>query len=198
MTSRRPLRRIERIGVCLLAMIALSGCISTQVDTPFDNTVELFRQAGQSGEFFETAYGYAVFPTIGQAGFIVSGARGVGRVYVQGLHTGNTTMTQLSGGFLGGGRGYSQIIFFQDLAAYEDFANGNFEFGAQISATAITVSATATAGTNGPNASASGSKNDAATASIYRRGVAVFTIARGGLMYEAAITGQKFTFQPVR
>ena len=195
MTSRRPL---QRIGLYLLALITLSGCISTQVDTPFDNTVELFKQAGQSAAFFDTAYGYAVFPTIGQAGFIVSGARGVGRVYVQGLHTGNTTMTQLSGGFLGGGRGYSQIIFLQDLAAYEDFAKGNFEFGAQIGAIAITASASASAGTNGPNASASGSKNDAATASVYRRGVAVFTIARGGLMYEASITGQKFSFQPVR
>ena len=195
MTSRRPL---QRIGLYLLALITLSGCISTQVDTPFDNTVELFKQAGQSAAFFDTAYGYAVFPTIGQAGFIVSGARGVGRVYVQGLHTGNTTMTQLSGGFLGGGRGYSQIIFLQDLAAYEDFANGNFEFGAQIGAIAITASASASAGTNVSNASASGSKNDAATASVYRRGVAVFTIARGGLMYEASITGQKFSFQPVR
>lgn len=184
------------LAACLV-VLTLSSCVSTQVDEPFDNTVELFRQAGQSGEFFDTAYGYAVFPTIGQAGFVVSGARGVGRVYAQGRHRGNVTMTQVNGGFIFGGRGYSQIVFLEDERAFNDFTQGNFEFSAQVAAIAITAAASASAATTGTSASASGSKDDAAAVATYRRGVAVFTIARGGVLYEASVGGQKFSYQPI-
>lgn len=188
--------RIHCLSLCVLAF-ALSGCVSTQADGPFDNTVELFKKAGQSADFFNTAYGYAVFPTIGQGGVVISGARGVGRVYAQGRHTGNVTMTQITGGFILGGRGYSQIVFFEDEAAYNDFTDGNFEFGAQVAAVAITAAASASAATTGTSASASGTKDDAAAVASYRRGIAVFTIARGGLLYEASVGGQKFSYRPI-
>lgn len=188
--------RTQCLGLCVL-ILTLSGCISTQADAPFDNTVELFKNAGQSAEFFDSAYGYAVFPTIGQAGFFVSGARGVGRVYARGQHTGNVTMTQVTGGLILGGRGYSQIVFFENEAAYMDFIEGNFEFGAQVAAVAITAGASASASTTGTSASASGTKDDATAVATYRRGVAVFSIARGGLLYEASLGGQKFSYRPI-
>jgi lipid-binding SYLF domain-containing protein len=163
----------------------------------YQDTIELFKNAGASGEFFKKSYGYAVFPTIGKAGLGVGGAHGKGRVYAQGEYVGDTSMTQVTIGFQAGGQAYSQIIFFQDKRAFDEFTSGNFEFGAGASAVAITAAASATAGTTGGSAGASGGKKDATTAGTeYHKGMAVFTIAKGGLMYEAAIGGQKFKYEP--
>ncbi len=163
------------------------------------STIEVFRQAGQSGRFFDDAYGYAVFPTIGKGGLGIGAARGKGRVYVDGQPVGETTMTQLSIGFQAGGQAYSQIIFFEDERAFRDFTTGNFEFGANASAVAITAGASATAGSTGASAGASGGQHDAATAGRgYYRGMAVFTVAKGGLMYEASVSGQRFSYRPLQ
>jgi lipid-binding SYLF domain-containing protein len=107
---------------------------------------------------------------------------------------GETSMTQLSIGLQAGGEAYSEIIFFQDKRSLDEFTAGNFEFGAGVSAIAITAAAGAEAGTSGSSAGASGGKNDAATAGAYHKGVAVFTIAKGGLMADASVSGQKFKF----
>lgn len=105
-------------------------------------------------------------------------------------------MTQASVGFQLGGQAYSQIIFFEDARAYNEFTSGNFEFSAQASAIAITAGASAEAGTKGTGTSASGGQNNAVTSAKYYRGMATFVIAKGGLMYEATIAGQKFSFTP--
>ena len=106
-------------------------------------------------------------------------------------------MTQLSVGFQAGGKDYSQIIFFSDKRALDEFESGNFEFSAGASAMAITAGVPASAGTNGVSSGASGGKRDATTNGIYNQGMAVFTIAKGGLMYAAAIAGQKFSYKPL-
>jgi lipid-binding SYLF domain-containing protein len=163
----------------------------------YSDTVTLFRNAGDSSAFFHKSYAYAVFPTVGEAGFIVGGAGGKGRVYVRGKYVGDTTMSQLSVGFQAGGKAYSQIIFFEDKRALGEFESGSFAFGAGVSAIAITAGASASAGTTGANAGASGGKKDATTASAgYQKGMAVFTIAKGGLMYTATVEGQKFSYTP--
>jgi lipid-binding SYLF domain-containing protein len=162
----------------------------------YDDTIKVFEDAGESGSFFAKSYGYAVFPTIGKGGMVVGGAYGKGRVYAQGNHVGDTSVTQLSVGFQLGGQAYSQIVFFEDKRAFDDFTSGNFEFGAQASAVAITAGASAAATTAGSSAGASGGKHDATTAGKYHNGMAVFTVAKGGLMYEASIGGQKFSYTP--
>ena len=162
----------------------------------YADTVKLFREAGKSAQFFDKSYGYAVFPTIGKGGIVLGAAHGSGRVFVKGRHVGDTSMTQLSVGPQLGGQAYSQIIFFQDKRAFDDFASGNFEFGAQASAIAITAGASAQATTGGAGAGASGTPSHAKTASHYHDGMAVFTIAKGGLMYEASLGGQKFSYKP--
>ena len=151
------------------------------------DTKQVFMNAGESGAYFKNAYGYALFPTIGKGGMGIGGAHGSGRVYAGGAHVGDTKMTQLSIGWQLGGQTYSQIIFFEDKRAFEDFTSGNFEFGAQAAAVAITASAGASTTTGGgTQTSVAGGKNDAATSSLgYRKGMAVFTVAKGGLMYEA-------------
>ena len=68
--------------------------------------------------------------------------------------------------------------------------------GAQATAVAITAGASAQAGTTGASAGASGTQKSATTAGKYYKGMAVFTVANGGLMYEATIGGQEFSYEP--
>ncbi len=162
----------------------------------YDDTIKAFKDAGQSGRFFQKAYGYAVFPTIGKGGIGIGFAHGQGRVYAAGKHVGDTTMNQATIGAQLGGQAYSQIIFFEDKRAFDEFTSGNFEFGAQATAVAITAGASASASTGGSSVGASGGLHDAATAGGYHKGMAIFTVAKGGLMYEASIGGQKFSYKP--
>jgi lipid-binding SYLF domain-containing protein len=163
----------------------------------YDDTVSLFKNAGQSSAFFGKSYGYAVFPTIGKAGLGIGGAHGDGRVYEKGKYVGDSKMTQLSIGFQAGGQAFSQIVFFQDKRSFDEFTSGNFEFGANAGAVVITAAASGSASTSGATGSASGGKKDAATAGQYHKGTAVFIIAKGGLMYEASVSGQKFSYKPL-
>jgi lipid-binding SYLF domain-containing protein len=160
----------------------------------YQNTIKVFKNAGESGSFFDNSYGYAVFPTIGKGGMGIGGAHGKGRVYEKGTYIGDSSMTQITFGLQLGGQAYSQIIFFQDKRALKEFTGGNFEFGAQATAVAITAGASATASTSGSSAGASGGQNDANTVGKYNKGMAVFTVAKGGLMYEASIGGQKYDY----
>jgi len=158
----------------------------------FAATVKTFKESPEVQTFFKNAYGYAVFPTVGKGGFGIGVAHGKGKVYVGGKVTGKTSVTQVSIGAQVGGQAYSQMIFFQDKRAYEEFTSGNFEFSAQASAIAITSGAQAQAGTTGKSASANTGPRDAGAQKVeYHKGMAVFVHAKGGFMYEASLGGQK-------
>ena len=163
----------------------------------YDDTIAIFKGAGESAKFFENSYGYAVFPTVGKGGLGVGAAHGTGHVYEQGKYVGVVTMSQLSVGLQAGGQAFSQIIFFEHKGAFDDFTKGNFEFDATVQAVAIKASATASAGTTGASSGAAtgGGKKEATSAGTYRKGMAVFTVAKGGLMYQAAVGGQKFKYK---
>jgi len=165
----------------------------------YEDAIASFRGAEETAPFFESAYGYVVFPTIGKGGIGIGGAHGSGRAYARGQYVGDTTMTQLTLGFQLGVQAYSQMIFLEDRRAFESFTSGNFEFSAQATAVALTAGVSAEANTGGgASAGASGGRNDAkVTHGGYRKGMAVFTIARGGLMYEASLGGQKFSYTPL-
>jgi len=120
----------------------------------------------------DQSVGYVVIPTVGKAGFGIGGARGKGLLYENGQPTAVVTLTQLSIGFQWGGQAYSEFILFQDSPTLSNFKKGNFELGAQVSAVAVTAGVSA----------------DAA----FVDGMAIFTQAKGGLMYEASVGGQKF------
>ena len=126
--------------------------------------------------FFENAAGYAVYPSVGKGGLVVGGAYGKGLVIVNQQADGHTTMSQATVGLQIGAQKYAQFIFFRDQIALEHFKRGNFEFGAQASAVAIT--------------------KGASTDANYDKGVIVFTHAGGGLMVEGTVGGQKFTYEP--
>jgi lipid-binding SYLF domain-containing protein len=126
----------RQFAIVAAAVFSL-GAASVEADE-YQDTINVFRKAEESGKFFGKAYGYAVFPTIGKGGIGVGGAYGTGHVYEKGKYIGDVSMTQLSLGFQLGGQGFSQIIFFENAAALNTFTSSGFEFGAEASAVAIT------------------------------------------------------------
>lgn len=186
---------MRRVLLGLSVLVFAFASVDVRAD-PYTETIELFENAGESGTFFKKSYGYAVFPTIGKGAFIVGGAHGKGQVYEHGKYVGDTAITKVSIGLQAGGEAYSQIVFFEDKRAFDEFTGGNFEFGADVSAVVITAAARGEAGTTGSNASASGGKRDARTGGAYHKGMAVFVIVKGGAMAEASVGGQKFSYTP--
>ncbi|MBW2246672.1 MAG: lipid-binding SYLF domain-containing protein [Deltaproteobacteria bacterium] len=178
----------------ITVMVALGLSNPAQADKILD-TVEIFKKSEAVQPFLKSAYGYAVFPTVGKAGFGIGGAYGKGQVYRGGKVTGEAKLFKATIGFQLGGQVFSEIIFFKDKRAYDEFTGGNFEFDATASAVAITAGAQAKAGTEGATAGASAGPNtDTQAKARYHKGMAVFVHIKGGLMYEAAIGGQKFSF----
>lgn len=182
--------------ISLLSLMLFLTASSSVMADDYQNTIGVFKNAGESDAYFDNSYGYAVFPTIGKGGIGIGGAYGKGRVFEQGNYVGDTDVTQITFGFQLGGQAYSQIIFFRDKRAFQEFTSGNFEFGAQATAVAITAGASAAATTTGSSTGLSGGQHDAKTTGNYHKGMATFTVAKGGLMYEASVGGQKFTYTP--
>jgi lipid-binding SYLF domain-containing protein len=189
-------RVLGKLMVCTAVLMWSAALWAGSHSDRYADTVGLFRNAGESAAFFDNCYGYAVFPTVGKGGWGVGGAHGSGRVYVHGKYVGDTSVNQLSVGFQAGGQAYSQIVFFEDRRAFEEFTKGNFEFGADVDAVAITAAAGGSVGTTGAGAEASGGMKDARTVGRYYKGLAVFTIVKGGAMFQASVAGQKFSYTP--
>jgi lipid-binding SYLF domain-containing protein len=170
---------------------------STRFNSATASRQSVFKSAPAVKPFFDTAYGFAVFPTVAKGGIIVGAAYGKGRVYRGETATGTATLEKMTIGLQLGGQAFSEIIFFQDKRAYDEFIDGSFEFDANASAVAITAGAQAQAGSMGSTAGASaGPATGAQATTSYRSGMAIFVHAKGGLMFEAAIGGQRFTVEP--
>jgi lipid-binding SYLF domain-containing protein len=187
---------MNRVSRSVAFVAVLMSAVGFAHAASYKETIGLFREAGESGVFFSNCYAYAVFPTVGSGAVGVGGAYGKGRVYVHDKPVATSTLSQISLGFQLGGKAYSQIIFFEDKRALEDFESGKFEFGADASVVAITAGANAQVGTDGVQSGASGGQHNAVTHGNYQTGMATFIIAKGGLMASASIAGQKFTFVP--
>src|ERR1700742_5046016 len=185
-------QNMTRLKQFLFFSLALLGSVGAANAGKYEDTLSLFKNAGESAAFFKNSYGYAVFPNVGEGGFVLGGAFGRGRVSGGGKLVGDATLKQLSVGFQAGGKDFTQIVFFQDKRALDP---GSFEFAAGASAMAIPAGANASAGTDGVTSGASAGKRDATTDGVYNDGMAVFTIAKGGLMYAATLSGQKFTYK---
>jgi hypothetical protein len=163
----------------------------------YAETIKVFRQAGQSAKFFDNSYGYAVFPGSARAASASAVPTARGGSTRKAITSAMQSMNQVTVGLQLGGQVYRQIIFFENKEAFDHFTSGKFEFGAEATAVAITAGASAQASTGGgATAGASATQQDATTAGAYNNGMAVFTVAKGGLMYEASIGGQKFSYKP--
>jgi lipid-binding SYLF domain-containing protein len=168
-----------------LAAAASAGCSSFRTTTSrteilHDRTTAAIAALKERDpgieEFFENAFAYAIFPSVGKGAVGIGGAHGEGEVYQGGKHVGWAELSQGTIGFQLGGQVYTEVIFFQDEHAFDLFRMNRLEFSGNASAVAVKAGASATAD--------------------YDRGVAVFTLPRGGLMFEASIGGQKLEFIP--
>jgi lipid-binding SYLF domain-containing protein len=135
-----------------------------------------FKSDADVAKWFDTAYGYAVFPSIAKGGLVIGGAAGDGQVFEKGAYIGDAHVTQATIGAQIGGQSFAEVIFFETRAALDRFKENKFEMTAGVSAVAAT----------------EGKSKDAK----YTNGVAVFTHAKKGLMAEASVGGQKFKFTP--
>ena len=172
---------LRRSGLALVVLSNLLAPTIVSADAIGDarETLEHFRKKDPAlSKFLEGAAGYAVFPTVGKGGFGVGGAYGKGTLFERGTPVGAASLTQATVGFQLGGQAYSEIIFFETPHTLTAFKEGQLALAAQASAVAVTAGASADA--------------------HYREGVAVFTLAKGGLMYEASVGGQKFDYEPFK
>ncbi len=168
----------------LLLFSVLAGCAGHQAKNQrseqlaVEQTIARFIERDPSMQaFFDHSHGYAIFPSVGKGAVGIGGAHGDGQVYEQGRYIGDTSLTQVTIGFQLGGQAFSEVIFFEDEHSLEHFTRDDFAFNAQLSAVAATAGASLDAD--------------------YERGVAVFSMTLGGLMYEASVGGQKFKFYPL-
>ena len=173
------MKRLVMISVlAVFGAVAVIQPMSAQSDEDVQEVIKKFEEGDPGMQaWFREAYGYAVFPSVGKGGIGIGGAHGKGLVYEQKNLVGKTTLTEVTVGFQLGGQAFSEVIFFKDKTAFDDFTRENFEFGAQVSAVALTAGASADLAYNG--------------------GVAVVTATKGGLMYEASVGGQKFSYEKI-
>ena len=184
---------IRAMFITLITFLAYSSPVLADSDAQDDkDALKVFKTSEVVSNIHKSAYGYAIFPNIGKGGFGIGAAHGSGRVYKGSKKTGDVSMTQVSIGFQVGGQAYRQVIYFQDKRAFDEFTSGEFEFSAQAEAIAITSSAGASAGSEGTSASANATQSE----TKYHKGMIVFTMGKGGLMYQAALGGQKYNYSP--
>lgn len=174
--------------MCVLGVagaLVLTGCSTTpktaegqaQLTNRSETAIQTAKRTDPGlQKFFDTAVGYAVFPSVGKGGVGLGGAYGRGELFEGGKRVGYCTLTQASIGLQLGGQKYTELIFFETKAALDRFKSGNFAFAAQVSAVAL--------------------KSGVSANAKYTDGVAVFTIGETGLMYEASVGGQKFSYEP--
>jgi lipid-binding SYLF domain-containing protein len=162
----------------------------------YAEAIKSFKQSPQSARFFDKSHAYVIFPEVGKAGLIVGGEHGDGQVYEKGKLVGTASLTQISVGAQAGAKEYSEVIFFETKLDFDRFIAGDFQLEGNAEATAVTLNASASAGTDATSAAASTSKDNAATGGTYHKGVAIFTITRGGLLAGVSVGGQKIKYKP--
>lgn len=169
------------IGICLFMMFAISTMAQSKekqkeiIEDSKEAKAAFLKKDEGMAKFFNKSYGYVMFPNVGKGGLGVGGAAGNGTAYKQGSLVGMAKLTQVSIGFQAGGQAFREVIFFETQKEFDRFTENKIEFTAQVSAVAAAAGASANA--------------------KYVEGVAIFTMAKGGLMYEASVAGQKFKFK---
>lgn len=170
--------KLSLITIGLLLAFSSFGQSKEKIETlkkECDEAKQAFlKQDPQLSNFFGEAAGYVIFPNVGKGGLGIGGAAGTGILYIGGNKVGSAKMTQVTIGFQAGGQAYREVVFFENNEQLEKFKKNNIEFSAQASAVAAAAGASADA--------------------KYNEGVAIFTMAKKGLMYEASVGGQKFKY----
>jgi lipid-binding SYLF domain-containing protein len=166
------------VTLTLVGAVAAAAAEADRLDTDVRDTVQMFQTSKpRLQRLFDTAYGYAVFPSVGKGAIGIGGAEGRGQVFERGALIGTAKLTQATVGAQLGAQSYSEVIFFESPKALDDFRDGK---------TALSADLSGAIAADGAGAEAK-----------YQHGVLVYTMQRSGLMFEASIGGQHFTFRPI-
>lgn len=169
-------------AILLVAFAVSTSAAETKLDklkADVTETINLFKKTDSGiDKFFTQSQGYAILPKVGKGAVGIGAAHGKGLVFEKDKLVGEASMTQVTIGFQLGGQAYAEAIFFETTESFNRFKEGRFAVSAQASAIAAAEGAAAHA--------------------RYEQGVAIFTFPQGGLMFEASVGGQKFTFKPLK
>ena len=182
--GRVTVANMQKESISLIVAWLVAGFVG--VAAAADKKAELTAEVGEAKaallkkdeglkNVFEKAQGYVIFPSVGKGGLGIGAAMGTGQLLEKGKVMGEAKLSQVSIGFQAGGQAYVEVIFFEDQTSLDNFKKGNFEFSAQVSAVAVTAGVSQNA--------------------KYEKGIMVLTMAKGGLMYEASVGGQKFKYE---
>ena len=123
----------------------------------------------------DKSVGYVVFPSVGKGAWFIGGSYGKGEVFTKtGGKLGYADITEVSAGFTWGAQDFSELLIFMRQDDFDSFKKGDFSVGANASAVLL-------------NAGAAG-KTDPS------KGVIAFIDAKGGVMAEASVSGQRLRF----
>ena len=179
-------------------VLASSFFIGSAYADNFDGTMDLFESSPVLQPYFDNSFGYAVFPKVGKGGLFFGASHGKGQVYRLGKLVGKVELNEFTVGLQFGGQTFSEIIFFQDERAFDEFARGGFELDASVSAAAVNLGLQAQLGTGGTSASTGkGASSTKQADNGYNKGFAIFVHPRGGLMFELSLGGQGFIYEPL-
>lgn len=175
---------IQALLISTVAFTFLAACSTaprtvddrSDLRTDANSALSLARSGHSSFDsIIRRAPGFAVFPSVGKGGAVVGGAYGRGIVYKNGAQVGYTDLSQATIGIQLGGQTYTEMLVFESVNALDKFRKGNYQFSSQATAVAL--------------------KSGEGTNAKFEDGVAVFTMDEAGLMFEAAVGGQKFSYQ---
>jgi lipid-binding SYLF domain-containing protein len=169
---------VAGLAVAMFAATAMAGESDSQLIADAHRAVAAIEKTDPGMRtFLDRAAGYVVFPGVGKAGLGIGGAHGDGVLFERGKPVGKASMTQVTVGAQAGAQKYAEVIVFETEKDLAKLKEGKLEFSGNVSAVAI--------------------KSGVSKASHFENGVAVFTHAEGGLMYEASMGGQKFSYHPL-
>ncbi len=178
------MKRVATIGLMMMTL-AIAACETApksqqgkdDLEQDVQQTMARLELADPTlREFLDKSAGYAIFPSVGKGGFIVGGSYGRGIVYVDGQAVGFSDLSQATVGAQVGGQEYAQIIAFATIRELNQFKQGELTFSANATAVAL--------------------KSGVGKSAKYQDGIAIFVEPIAGLMAEASVGGQSFSFQP--
>lgn len=170
-TASRLLGPIKKVSSALQKEITFSAEVHQEVLGALER---MKAKNPQLEKVLNSAFGYAVFPTVGKATAVLGGAFGRGEVFEKDRVIGYAGLVQVTLGLQIGGQTYHELLIFENRHALDAFKRSKVAFAANASAVMIKAGASAARGSGEARA---------------------LVFSEGGMMAEAGIGAQKFIFK---
>lgn len=176
---------MRTIAACMIMLLTMGvstsfaeDVVTAEEEQAARDNLQLFLTTDSGIQsFLDEAAGYAVFPKVGQAGFVIGGAHGKGVFFENGDVVGSASITSGQIGLVAGVQSFSELVIIQTPEVLESFKSGSFEWNARAGGVVA--------------------KSGAASNASFSDGLAVFLTNQGGLMGDISVGAQKFKFTPL-